>query len=509
MKKILACSYDIFNYNKLYLIMNSLQNIKCEYNIDKKQIIQFIKYLSPSNKDLTYVTNVNNDMFQIIKDCLNISSDIQTINYMSYGEKDIKITDLSVKSLFDNKEYTQLGKYALLMLYNSNCGKNIKPITINIKSITDTYTKYQVLIKDLFETSNKIFIAERTNIEVMTDLLNEDWCNKFFNMFTFGESLTVEKLHQIIEEIIISKYGNFLSVTNETYQIKLNTIFSHMINNITNVIDESLNGTCIESETDAVFAIDKYIESYSNEVGLSNENDLFHEYLVQNEKIIINIIKSTNRPSIIHLLNNIMSTKIDSVDAYVFFIELLGRRNNILAQTEISHIRNYLFNFMINNKLNDTYEYNFQLYKQMRQIMSPNNSRCYGLVQLVHGTRRNKLIKLFDTDNVYASYFKLTCSEKKIINKQKQKLKLRRRLAIQHFGARRGSIPRVLADRNYDQDSEDDEEEVRNALDAEIKEDNDIKEDNNIEDSDDSDSDSNDDDTHKEIKELIIQTLKK
>lgn len=365
-------------------------------NIHKNREIIQIKYYGDKNESLTF----NSGLYKVIISNYN-KLNIDNVIYYAYN-KNKNIFKESLNNAFNNKQYYNIGKYIILLIYkeyitNKQKNKNKKIVKFNfdithIETIDDEYNTH---IKEI----NKNFKNIDKYKTVFDYFNNEDNCNTYFKKFKLCEGKSFKDLNDEIDTNIKKNFNNFVNTNNQdNMNLRISLIKNTILNILTEKMFENLNSNNRQIKYDDIIKIvNNNIDIYTN---LDN---LYFELLKQTEIIIVNSFKhkQIEQLNIDEYIGQIKNININSLDNISFCICLLNKHYDKLKENDIKNIKNYLIKFIINKYEftdNDTYK-NFKIISYLNCIKNQSNK------EKRYRIPNKKIIELIDKNYNVNYYF--------------------------------------------------------------------------------------------------------
>lgn len=361
-------SMNGYFYQRYNCILTILENIDCEYETEiieeGYEDIDLIKYNNMRDIIQIKYLNVNNDndssivagsgLFKVIVSANNINNvtNIDNIIYKVYNAKGKYFND-KVKKLFDEKKYSLLGKYVILVISKSI----LNNYHININNISDAYNIYEQNINAI----NDYICNENNKNKYIYDFFKDDSnCILYFSKFKFEKALSYEELIKAIDQKIANKYANFTNSDDINYSnIKINIIKNTLLNKLTDKMFKNNN-----MHTRKIQYSEILNEINDNINTLTNAQNLYSELLKSEAKKLNNtIINMPNNSNIIPVLINSIYINKDleliNINFYMDFIKKYYIKINF-NETYIQNIQLYILNFIKKNIPSNTNITNFK-----------------------------------------------------------------------------------------------------------------------------------------------------
>jgi len=371
-----CCVYYILNEtNYEYILEEGYEDIDMIRINDNRAIIQ-VKYCCDTNEKLLF----NTGLFKVI--CSNFDKlDIDKIIYVAYNTNEY-IYNQSLQKAFNDKNYYDIGKYLLVIIY-----KHINNIKNNsdILNIDYEFRELELKIKQKLNNNKKYkkFYAYFSQ---------EENCIKYFNKFALENGKTFNNLITDINNKILEKYNDFVqSNNNDIKQIKIFLI--------RNIIFEYLTNKMFNNKINRKIIYKDIIHEINNKIKiLINKDNLFYELLKQNA-ILINEYYNKNNVLYIEPINEIIQSNFSTndLDIISFLICLLNKYILKLNNLVINKIKLFLINILVNKfiKIDDDKKL---LYIKYLAMISNNYNKKYKLPF-------TKLLKMIDPNYNPNKYF--------------------------------------------------------------------------------------------------------
>lgn len=391
------------NYDYEYVVEEGYEDIDF-ININKNREIIQIKYYGDKNESLTY----NSGLYKVIMSNYN-NINIDNIVYYAYN-KNKNIFKENLINVFNNKQFYNIGKYIILLLYKECITKEQKKknnkIELNfditdIETIDGIYNTYIKKIKKKFKNNDKYKL-------VFDFFDNENNCNTFFKKFKLCEGKSFKDLNNEIDFNIKKNFNNFVNTNNEdNMNLRIFLIKNTILNILTDKMFENLNSKDRQIKYDEILKIVN-----SNIKIFTNPDNLYFELLKQTEKIITNSFKhkQIEQLNINDYIEQIKNININSLDNISFCICLLNKYYSKLNENDVKNIKNYLIKFIIDkyNFTNNDTENNFKIISYLNNIKNQtNNDKRYRIAN-------KNIIKLIDENYNVNKYFE-SIKNKKIL----------------------------------------------------------------------------------------------
>jgi hypothetical protein len=383
-----CCIYYILSNNEFsYVLEEGYEDIDLIEINNQRNIIQ-VKYYGKHTESLTF----NSGLYKVIISNYN-KKDVDIITYyVFYTSENIYQKDL--KEAFINKNFYNIGKYIILLIYKNINNSKITINITNINNIDIIYKKHKTKITKTFQKfKDKDKDKNKYNIFIFFNDKNN--CDNYFSKFNLKKGFSYTKLHSEINNKINTTYSTFINTNNnENKELRITLIKNTILNLLTDKMFFN-----IESQNRKIKLDDIKSEINKKITTFTNPNNLYYELLKQTEKIICDSInnKHIEQLNINGYINQIKNISINSIDNVSFYICLLNNKYDNLKKEDIYSIKNYLLEFIMSRYKFINIEKKFKLIKYLNMIIIK-TSKNYNVAH-------EKLINLIDDQHKINKFF--------------------------------------------------------------------------------------------------------